>query len=233
MAANACPEAVVRHNAVRAEIVDGSGRARQPRSPMLRLAAVVIRSLASVGRSRRELLLENIALRQQLATMVQRNRPRIRFADRVFWIVLRRVWARWAEVLVIVKPETVVGWPRAGFRLYWQRLSRRGKRRGRPVGVGRSAPSHPPDGRREPVGCDEDPRRVAAPRLRRLRAHRVSLPAPVALTAGASPELAHLHEESSRGRRRDGFLHRADGELSLALRALRDPARPARHRPRT
>jgi transposase InsO family protein len=100
---------------------------------MLRLAAVVIRWLASVGRSRRELLLENIALRQQLATMVQRNRPRVRFADRVFWIVLRRVWARWAEVLVIVKPETVVGWHRAGFRRYWQRLSRRGMRRGRPV----------------------------------------------------------------------------------------------------
>jgi len=124
---------VGRQNAVRAEIVDGSGRARQPRLPMLRLAAVVIRWLASVGRSRRELLLENIALRQQLATMVQRNRPRIRFADRVFWIALRRVWARWAEVLVIVKPETVVGWHRAGFRLYWQRLSRRGMRRGRPV----------------------------------------------------------------------------------------------------
>lgn len=100
---------------------------------MLRLAAVVIRWLASVGRSRRDLLLENLALRQQLATMVQRNRPRIRPADRVFWIALRRVWSRWAEVLVIVKPETVVGWHRAGFRLYWQRLSRRGLRRGRPV----------------------------------------------------------------------------------------------------
>jgi hypothetical protein len=99
---------------------------------MLRLAEVVIRWLASVGRSRRELLLENIALRQQLATMVQRNRPRIRPADRVFWIILRRVWSR-AELLVIVKPETVVGWHRAGFRLYWQRLSRRGMRRGRPA----------------------------------------------------------------------------------------------------
>lgn len=100
---------------------------------MLRLAAVVIGWLASVGRSRRELLLENIALRQQLATMVQRGRPRIRPADRVFWIALRRVWSRWAEVLVIVRPETVVRWHRAGFRLYWQRLSRRGIRRGRPI----------------------------------------------------------------------------------------------------
>jgi putative transposase len=100
---------------------------------MLWLAGVVLRWLASVGRSRRELLLENLALRQQLATMVQRNRPRIRPAERVFWIALRRVWSRWAEVLVIVKPETVVGWHRAGFRLYWQRLSRPGTRRGRPV----------------------------------------------------------------------------------------------------
>jgi hypothetical protein len=100
---------------------------------MLRLAAMAIWCLASVIRSRRELLLENLALRQQLATMVQRDRPRIRPADRVFWIILRRVWSRWAELLVIVKPETVVGWHRAGFRLYWQRLSRRGMRRGRPV----------------------------------------------------------------------------------------------------
>ena len=65
--------------------------------------------------------------------MIQKGHPRIRPADRVFWIALRRVWSRWAEVLVIVKPETVVGWHRAGFRLHWQRLSRAGMRRGRPV----------------------------------------------------------------------------------------------------
>jgi len=100
---------------------------------MLRLAAVVIRWLGSFGRPRRELLLENIALRQQLATMIQKGRPRIRTADRVFWVALRHVWSHWAEVLVIVKPETVVRWHRAGFRRYWQRLSRRGMRRGRPV----------------------------------------------------------------------------------------------------
>ncbi len=60
----------------------------------LRLAAVVIRWLASVGRSRRDLLLENIAVRQQLATKAQRNRPRIRLVDRAVWIALRRVWSR-------------------------------------------------------------------------------------------------------------------------------------------
>jgi hypothetical protein len=30
------------------------------------------------------------------------------------------VWPRWADVLIIVNSETVVGWHRAGFRLYWR-----------------------------------------------------------------------------------------------------------------
>jgi len=46
--------------------------------------------------------------------------------DRIFWIALRRYWSRWTEVLIIVKPETVVGWHRAGFRLYWRWRSRPG-----------------------------------------------------------------------------------------------------------
>jgi hypothetical protein len=43
---------------------------------------------------------------------------------------LRALWNRWSEALIIVKPETVVGWHRAGFRLYW-------KFRSRTFGVGR------------------------------------------------------------------------------------------------
>ncbi len=35
--------------------------------------------------------------------MVQKGRPRIRPVDRAFWIALRRVWSRWADILVIVK----------------------------------------------------------------------------------------------------------------------------------
>jgi len=50
--------------------------------------------------------------------------------DRFFWTTLRSVWSRWTDVLVIVKPETVVGWHRAGFRLYWRWRSR--TRGGRP-----------------------------------------------------------------------------------------------------
>jgi putative transposase len=50
--------------------------------------------------------------------------------DRLLWLTLRRLWSRWASVLLIVKPETVVSWHRAGFRWYWGFLSRH--RSGRP-----------------------------------------------------------------------------------------------------
>jgi hypothetical protein len=43
---------------------------------------------------------------------------------------LRATWSRWKDALVIVKPETVVGWHRAGFRWYWRWKSR--PRGGRP-----------------------------------------------------------------------------------------------------
>jgi putative transposase len=82
-------------------------------------------------RSRSDLALEVLALRQQVAVLKRRRpRPRLNSLDRLFWTTLRRAWTRWAEVLAIVKPETVVGWHRAGFRLYWRWRSRAS--RGRP-----------------------------------------------------------------------------------------------------
>ncbi len=74
---------------------------------------------------------ENLALRQQLGVL-QRSvmRPRLRRRDRVFWVWLSRLWVDWQSSLMIVKPDTVVGWHRAGFRLYWRWKSR--NRTGRP-----------------------------------------------------------------------------------------------------
>jgi len=48
-----------------------------------------------------------------------------RAVDRAFWAVLSRVWSRWTEALVIVKPATVVGWHRHGFARFWAWKSRR------------------------------------------------------------------------------------------------------------
>jgi hypothetical protein len=72
-------------------------------------------------RSRSDTALEVLALRQQVAVLKRkRPRPIINRMDRLFWTTLRRCWPRWADVLVIVKPATVSGWHRAGFRLYWR-----------------------------------------------------------------------------------------------------------------
>jgi len=60
----------------------------------------------------------------------KRPRPRLNQMGRLFWTTPRQVWSRWGEVLVVVKPETVVGWHRAGFRLFWSWRSR--GRGGRP-----------------------------------------------------------------------------------------------------
>jgi transposase InsO family protein len=81
--------------------------------------------------SRAAIALEVLALRQQVAVLKRkRPRPPLGPLDRLFWTVLRQTWTRWRDVLVIVKPETVVGWHRAGFRLYWRWRSR--PRGGRP-----------------------------------------------------------------------------------------------------
>jgi putative transposase len=80
----------------------------------------------------REIALENLALRQQLVVFKRRcPRPRLRWADRLFWLCLSRTWKNWRPALIIVRPETVVSWHRKGFRLFWAWVSRR-KCSGRP-----------------------------------------------------------------------------------------------------
>ena len=89
--------------------------------------------LRSFVRSRHDLGLEIVALRQQLVVLKRRTkRARLRRSDRLFWVILRRVWSKWSNPLLIVKPDTVVGWHRKGFRLYW-RFRSRSKMVGRPV----------------------------------------------------------------------------------------------------
>ena len=86
---------------------------------MLHLLYLLLATARSNLKPPRELALENLALRQQLA-IVQRKtkRPKLSKADRAFWVALYRLWPDWQHALLIVKPETVVGWHRKGFKLY-------------------------------------------------------------------------------------------------------------------
>jgi hypothetical protein len=88
--------------------------------------------LTAAFHSREELILENLALRQQLLALhAQRPRPRLGHLDRLFWVTLRRLWSGWQKPLVVVTPETVVRWHRTGFRWYWAWRSRTPHRVGR------------------------------------------------------------------------------------------------------
>ena len=88
----------------------------------------LVATLRETFLSRASLHLENLALRQQVAILKrERRRPWLQTLDRLFWVILSRLWPRWREALVIVRPETVIGWHRKGFRVFWTWKSRRGK----------------------------------------------------------------------------------------------------------
>jgi putative transposase len=93
---------------------------------MAGMITLILIGLLRGVRSQRSLVCENLALRHQLAVL-QRTapRPRLRTADRVFWVLLSRLWSGWANALSLVQPATVIRWHRAGFRLVWTWKSRR------------------------------------------------------------------------------------------------------------
>ena len=84
-------------------------------------------------RRRQNLMLENLALRQQLLVLKRRHpKPRLGLLDKLFWVGLRQLWTGWKRCLYLVAPDTVPRWHRAGFRLYWAMLCKVHRRAGGP-----------------------------------------------------------------------------------------------------
>jgi hypothetical protein len=76
--------------------------------------------IADLTRSRAELIAENVLLRQQLIVASRGvKRPGFRGYERGLLVLLARFLPRWPDALLLVKPETVLRWHRAGFRLFW------------------------------------------------------------------------------------------------------------------
>ena len=93
---------------------------------MITLLLDLLRLLPFLCGGHRQLALENLALRHQLAVYKRTAiRPKLRRMDRLFWAGLARVWAGWRQPLVIVTPDTVLRWQRRRFREYWTKLSSR------------------------------------------------------------------------------------------------------------
>jgi transposase InsO family protein len=86
----------------------------------------VVGALLAALRTRAILVAENLVLRQQLAILRRATpRPRLRPIDRAFWVIVSRLWSRWADCLAIVQPATVIGWHRRGFAQWCAWTSRR------------------------------------------------------------------------------------------------------------
>src|SRR3954463_11888195 len=126
---------------------------------MLTALVVVFRSVALLCCGHRAVVVENLALRQQLAVFRRTvKRPPLRSGDRLFWILLSKAWRNWRTAVVVLQTETVVRWHR-------QWLRRRGTRRsaharpGRPSHGRRDSEARGPDGHSESVvGSASDPR---------------------------------------------------------------------------
>jgi hypothetical protein len=102
---------------------------------MLISLTILFTTLSSIFRSRAALQLENLALRHQIGVLQRsvRKRPKLTPGDRLLWVWLSRIWRDWRSALAIVKPETVLAWHRAGFRLFWTWKVRHVGQPGRPT----------------------------------------------------------------------------------------------------
>ena len=103
---------------------------------MLRVLIFIVslgaRAIRAICRRRAELVIENLALRQQVVALKkERPRPQLDDTDRAFWVALRTSWPAWTSRLVIVNSDTVARWHRERFRRYWAKISRR-RHPGRP-----------------------------------------------------------------------------------------------------
>ncbi len=87
---------------------------------------LMLAALRLTMRSRRDLVLENVALRHQLE-VYRRSRRRLLLTDhdRRRWSTLARSWEGWRAVIVFVHRDTVVRWHRTAWRRHWARKSRR------------------------------------------------------------------------------------------------------------
>jgi len=80
--------------------------------------------LVDATRSKADLIAENALLRQQLVVLRRQvKRPRVTSTDRLLLVVLARCVRAWKDALLIVQPDTLLRWHRAGFRLVWRMKS--------------------------------------------------------------------------------------------------------------
>src|SRR5712664_3083157 len=195
----------------------------------------LLRLLPFLCGGHRQLALENLALRHQLALYKRTvTRPPLRRTDRLFWILagqsLGRVEAAPRDRDPRHRPAVAAApLPRVLDQALWPPDRRSPGRPCRDQGF-----DHPHGHREPPLGRPTNPWRVPEARHRRGRAYRLPAHAEAPLTAVA--DLANLPDQSCPRLGRDRFLHRAHRPIARALCPCHprppSPARPPlqRHR---
>jgi len=85
----------------------------------------ILKALLGYFKSHEQLVQENLMLRQQVIILERTvKKPKLRNSDRFLLAWISQTCLTWKNALIIVKPETVIKWHRAGFRLFWKWKSR-------------------------------------------------------------------------------------------------------------
>jgi putative transposase len=85
--------------------------------------------LSDFRRNRKDLIIENAILRQQLIVIEEQvKRPQLTQGDRVIFVLLARLTKYWQQALHIIQPDTLLRWHRDLFRRYWRCKSKPEKR---------------------------------------------------------------------------------------------------------
>ena len=91
-------------------------------------ATPVVATLSDVTKTKKELIAEKVLLRQQLIVL-NRQVPKAEFKplDRLIFVMLASLVKDWKQALLILKPDTLLHWHRAGFKLVWKLKSKERK----------------------------------------------------------------------------------------------------------
>ncbi len=87
--------------------------------------SLLLGTVGDLTRSRSELIAENAFPRQQGIVLKRQNaRPRLTRRDRALLVLLASTVRGWKDALLLIKPDTLLKWHRAGFRLFWRHQSK-------------------------------------------------------------------------------------------------------------
>jgi hypothetical protein len=101
---------------------------------LIQLLIFQFRIIRTLFKSKDDLVLETIELRQQLVAYQAKKESPVHITDltRSLLISLKSTWPKWMDALIIVKPETVVYWQQRRFKKYWAEKSAKKNKPGRP-----------------------------------------------------------------------------------------------------